>query len=168
MACRVLWTELAWASMHLSPPAPWVVGPALEWQVGEMNDAGEVLLTIYERIRALSPGAAAVVDASFGLHVSESVHCSACKKVTHLSEYTQYFFNTQVGGVVGCIRCGRVLIRVHALPVAWNDRPRCSLPGTSAGHRASPDGRVSSPQWAGGQHGHAAARCGEPAPEELR
>ena len=40
-------------------------------QMGEMNDAGEVLLTIYERIRSVSAQAAAVVDAVFGLSVYE-------------------------------------------------------------------------------------------------
>ena len=36
-----------------------------------MNDAGEVLLTIYERIRAMGPAGQRAVDSSFGLRVSE-------------------------------------------------------------------------------------------------
>ena len=61
-----------------------------------MNDAGEVLLTIYERVMGVSPAAAAAVDATFGLSVSEHVQCSSCRKVTQQSSYTQYFYNTQV------------------------------------------------------------------------
>ena len=69
-----------------------------------MNDAGEVLLTIYELI---NQGVAALrqygmaadvadLDAIFGLAVHEYVHCSACQLSSHDSHYTQYFYNTQV------------------------------------------------------------------------
>ena len=40
-------------------------------QVGEMNDAGEVLLTLYERIREADPDGATMVDGTFGLSVFE-------------------------------------------------------------------------------------------------
>ena len=70
----------------------------LPFPAGEMNDAGEVLLSIYERVMGVSSAAAAAVDATFGLSVSEQVQCSSCRKVTQQSSYTQYFYNTQVGG----------------------------------------------------------------------
>jgi hypothetical protein len=65
-----------------------------------MNDAGEVLLTIYEQIRALALARRAelVVDDVFGLAVTEAVNCHKCGETTHQSCYVQYFYNTQVGG----------------------------------------------------------------------
>ena len=69
------------------------LSPALP---GEMNDAGEVLLTLFEHVMGVAPAAAAAVDATFGLSVSEHVQCSACCKVTQQSSYTQFFYNTQV------------------------------------------------------------------------
>ena len=36
-----------------------------------MNDAGEVLLTLYERIREADPDGATMVDGTFGLSVFE-------------------------------------------------------------------------------------------------
>ena len=33
--------------------------------------------------------------------VREEVHCAACGKTTHQNAYTQYFYNTQVGGWAG-------------------------------------------------------------------
>ena len=46
-----------------------------------MNDASEVLYTLYESINAYA-GAASPVDAIFGLSVKEGVHCH-CGKETH-------------------------------------------------------------------------------------
>lgn len=73
-----------------------------------MNDAGELLLTIYEHVRALSSASgrggsthassASAVDDVFGLTVTEAVNCQKCGQTTHQSCYTQYFYNTQVGG----------------------------------------------------------------------
>lgn len=63
-----------------------------------MNDAGEVLLSIYERVMGVADPAGHAVNALFGLCVSEHVQCGACGKATHQNTYTQYFHNTQVGG----------------------------------------------------------------------
>ncbi len=57
-----------------------------------MSDAAEVLGAIYDSLRAV-PGGGALVDAVFGLHVAERVHCAACGRDTHASAYTQYFYN---------------------------------------------------------------------------
>jgi hypothetical protein len=76
-----------------------------------MNDAGEVLLTIYELInqgvsalRNYGMAADVDLDAAFGLTVHEYVHCAACDLNTHDSRYTQYFYNTQVGGADKALR----------------------------------------------------------------
>jgi hypothetical protein len=61
-------------------------------RAGEMSDAAEVLGAIYDSLRA-APGGGALVDAVFGLHVAERVHCAACGRDTHASAYTQYFYN---------------------------------------------------------------------------
>ena len=60
-----------------------------------MNDAGEVLLTLYERIREVSAaqGLPSQPDLIFGLPVAEALHCSACGVTSHQTSYTQYFFN---------------------------------------------------------------------------
>lgn len=106
-----------------------------------MNDAGEVLLTIYERVMGVSRAAAAAVDAIFGLSVSEHVQCSSCRKVTQQSSYTQYFYNTQVGGGVagspfGDASCVLQPMRAfqvvphrsgeHFLRMALNQQPACA------------------------------------------
>ena len=46
-----------------------------------MNDASEVLYTLYESINGAA-GAASPVDATFGLSVKEGVHCQ-CGTITH-------------------------------------------------------------------------------------
>eukprot|EP00887_Chlorella_sp_A99_P005120 scaffold25.g5120.t1 len=69
--------------------------PNAQFQVGEMSDAGEVLLTLYERIHGMSQEAADQVDACFGLRVREAVNCGQCGRTTQQNEYTQFFFNTQ-------------------------------------------------------------------------
>lgn len=77
-----------------------------------MSDAAEVLLCVYERAMevAARQGRPACVDATFGLAVAESVHCHRCGKVTQQSDYVQYCYNTQVGGVGGgwwvCLQWG--------------------------------------------------------------
>ena len=75
--------------------------PGRLFQVGEMSDAGEVLLAIYDCIAGVttSRGLPAIVDHVFGLHVSESVHCSACGKGSHESSYVQYFYNVPATGL---------------------------------------------------------------------
>ncbi len=60
---------------------------------GEMSDAAEVMSAIYDSLRTV-PGGGELVDAVFGLHVEECVHCSACGRDTHKSAYTQFFYNT--------------------------------------------------------------------------
>ena len=65
-----------------------------------MNDAGEVLLTIYERVMEVLPqqeGAqASPIQRSFGLPVDEHVHCHSCGRVTQQCSYTQFYHNIQV------------------------------------------------------------------------
>ena len=65
---------------------------------GQMSDAAEVLLCVYERVMEVAGGLGrpSGIDATFGLVVREEVHCHRCGKVTHQSSYTQYFHNTQV------------------------------------------------------------------------
>ena len=59
-----------------------------------MNDAGEVLLTLYERVRGAckAAGLPSAPDAIFGLEVSEALRCS-CGVTSHQHSYTQFFFN---------------------------------------------------------------------------
>jgi hypothetical protein len=61
-----------------------------------MSDAAEVLDAIYQQINAAT--GAAGVEALFGSALREEVHCADCGRTTQQSAYTQYFFNTQVGG----------------------------------------------------------------------
>ncbi|KAK9830628.1 hypothetical protein WJX81_006901 [Elliptochloris bilobata] len=65
---------------------------AAAFRIGEMSDAAEVLGEIYDSLRAVQ-GGGELVDAVFGLHVSEHVHCGACGKDTHVNAYTQFFYN---------------------------------------------------------------------------
>ena len=39
------------------------------------------------------PGGGELVDRVFGLRVREGVHCGACGRDTHASEYVQFFYN---------------------------------------------------------------------------
>ncbi|PSC67694.1 Inactive ubiquitin carboxyl-terminal hydrolase 54 isoform A [Micractinium conductrix] len=73
--------------------------PGQQYRVGEMNDAGEVLLTLYERAMGVSEGAASAVNEIFGLPVSECVRCHKCGRTTHNSSYTQYFYNIQAAAL---------------------------------------------------------------------
>ena len=74
----------------------WTVASA-----GEMSDAGETLLSMYDQIREASTQTAGILDLVLGLRVSEAVVCSSCRKVTHSHAYTQYFYNTRVSGWSG-------------------------------------------------------------------
>lgn len=76
--------------------------PPKHTTTGEMSDAGETLLAMFEMIREASPAAAHALDRLFGLHVREAVHCTElhCRKVTHQNAYVQYFYNTRVRGRV--------------------------------------------------------------------
>lgn len=57
---------------------------------GEMSDAGELVLVLYEHIEAAAPGPpAAQLDAAFGLRVHEAVRCPKCPKTTQERRYTQ-------------------------------------------------------------------------------
>ncbi|PRW57916.1 ubiquitin carboxyl-terminal hydrolase [Chlorella sorokiniana] len=71
--------------------------PGQGFSLGEMNDAAELLLCVYEKVmEAEGPsGRANELAATFGLAVREEVHCAACGKTTHQNAYTQYFYNTQ-------------------------------------------------------------------------
>ncbi|PRW56655.1 ankyrin repeat [Chlorella sorokiniana] len=79
--------------------------PGQQFQLGEMSDAGETLLAMYESIREAHPAAGAALDALFGLRVREEVVCRdpACRKVTHDHEYTQHFFNTRATALRGAV-----------------------------------------------------------------
>lgn len=57
------------------------------------------------RIHLLSPQGMAALSPYrpsqvFGLAVTEAVNCSKCGDTTHQSQYTQYFYNTQVRRLV--------------------------------------------------------------------
>ena len=72
-----------------------------------MSDAAEVLLSLYERVMEAEGGLVrpSQLIGTVGLEVREEVHCGQCGKATHQASYTQYFYNTQVGGCVGaCVR----------------------------------------------------------------
>ena len=56
-----------------------------------MSDASEVMSAIHDSLRAI-PGGGELVDAVFGLHVAERVHCAACRMDTHAHAYTQFFY----------------------------------------------------------------------------
>ena len=94
---------------------------------GEMNDAGEVLLTIYERAMGMSPAAAAAVNALCGLAISERVQCASCSKATQQSSYIQYFYSIQVCVCWGRLPCAKhdaafaracCIVAMHDLPLA--------------------------------------------------
>ena len=68
-----------------------------------MSDAAEVLLSLYERVMEVEGqlGRPSQLVDAVGLDVREEVHCGQCGKSTHQASYTQYFYNTQVGGRAG-------------------------------------------------------------------
>ncbi|DBA77474.1 TPA: hypothetical protein ACH3X1_009298 [Trebouxia sp. C0004] len=75
--------------------------PGARFQVGEMSDAGEVVMALYKQlipvaIKANQPG---LLDHIFGLHVKEEVHCCKCSATTHEHEYVQYFYVVMASGI---------------------------------------------------------------------
>lgn len=74
-----------------------------------MSDAAEVLLSLYERVMEAEArlGLPSQLISAVGLEVREEVHCGQCGKATHQASYTQYFYNTQVGGWLGAGGGGR-------------------------------------------------------------
>ncbi|KAI7841106.1 hypothetical protein COHA_005331 [Chlorella ohadii] len=82
--------------------------PSQEFKMGEMSDAGELLLVLYEHIQAAAPAeaAAAAVDRAFGLHIAEAVRCQKCGRVTQEGRYTQYFHNVPAVALRGSLRSG--------------------------------------------------------------
>jgi uncharacterized UBP type Zn finger protein len=57
---------------------------------GEMSDAGELLLVLFEHMKGVAPAVAgAAVDAVFGLRVAEAVECQSCGRETQQCRYTQ-------------------------------------------------------------------------------
>ena len=81
-----------------------------------MSDAAEVLGAIYDSLRTVA-GGAALVDAVFGLHVAERVHCNACGKDTHANQYTQFFYNAPA-----------TALRLQARRISRLHLPGCFLP----------------------------------------
>ncbi|KAK9808861.1 hypothetical protein WJX72_005355 [[Myrmecia] bisecta] len=74
------------------------------FELGEMNDASEVLLVLYEALKGAQdskgvPEEQQLVERSFGLHVTEAVCCGACDLRTQESAYTQYFYNTSAAAL---------------------------------------------------------------------
>lgn len=73
--------------------------PGRSFGLGEMNDAAELLMTLYSCAHEVGPEGAAAIDATFGLRVRESVRCPHCRRRdgspldTHENDYVQYFFN---------------------------------------------------------------------------
>lgn len=82
--------------------------PSQEFKMGEMSDAGELLLVLYEHIRAAAPAeaAAGAVDSAFGLHIAEAVRCQKCGRVTQEGRYTQYFHNVPAAALRGSLGAG--------------------------------------------------------------
>ncbi|KAK9916146.1 hypothetical protein WJX75_009305 [Coccomyxa subellipsoidea] len=76
-------------------------------RLGEMSDAGEVLGEILNAVSA-TRGAADLVDACFGLHVSERVVCATCgQKPAHVNEYTELIFTVSATAVMRQLRATR-------------------------------------------------------------
>ncbi|KAL4450740.1 hypothetical protein ABPG77_001096 [Micractinium sp. CCAP 211/92] len=69
------------------------------FRLGEMSDAGETLLSMFEQIQDASHGSRATLDRLFGLRVAESAKCSHCGAVTHKNAYTQFFYNTRASAL---------------------------------------------------------------------
>ncbi|KAL4437094.1 hypothetical protein ABPG75_004233 [Micractinium tetrahymenae] len=79
--------------------------PGQEFKIGEMSDAGELLLVLYEHLKAAAPGRpAAELDAAFGLHVHEAVRCTKCPRTTQEQRYTQYFCNVSAAALRASLR----------------------------------------------------------------
>ena len=89
-----------------------------------MNDAGEVLLTIYERVMDLTGQSQdGPVQRIFGLPVDEHVQCHSCGRITQQNNYTQFYQNIVVGAG-GAGRKGDVLLlavrrAAPPVPASW-------------------------------------------------
>lgn len=94
-SCRPAAPTLRASPLPANPPLS--CGPPPAPPAGEMNDAAEVLLSVYDKVMEVAAGLdrLAGVDATFGLAVEESVHCRVCGKDSLQTSYTQYFYNTQ-------------------------------------------------------------------------
>jgi len=85
------------------------------FRVGEMNDANELLDTIYDCIALADPSTASgtvrgtrgqIVDNSFGLMVSEAVQCGQCGKVTHqVGEHYEHMLVVSAASLQLCNMC---------------------------------------------------------------
>ena len=85
------------------------------FRVGEMNDANELLDTIYDCIALADPSTASgmvrgtrgqIVDSSFGLMVSEAVQCGQCGKVTHqVGEHFEHMLVVSAASLQLCNAC---------------------------------------------------------------
>ena len=131
--CCPLPVQAAWLTLPAASPCPCL--PA-----GEMSDAAEVLLSLYERVMEAEArlGLPSQLISTVGLEVREEVHCGQCGKATHQASYTQYFYNTQVGrwreGEGGRSGCDWWLLFPQALPHLLSiDQPcHCLLPPLQA------------------------------------
>lgn len=71
---------------------------------GEMSDAGEVFGEILNAVGAVR-GGGELVNACFGLRISEHVVCGPCgQKATHISEYTEHIFTVSATAVMRQLR----------------------------------------------------------------
>jgi hypothetical protein len=77
------------AAVHCHDHAEHAVLPASSSAAGEMSDAGELLLVLYEHLKAAAAEAGASVDAVFGLRVAEAVLCGQCGMETQGGQYVQ-------------------------------------------------------------------------------
>lgn len=82
--------------------------PGSAFGQGEMSDAGEVLLTVYECILAAEkavgvPPHRSSVEATFGLHLREWVWCGDCQLATHHHSFMQCFYDTQAAALRSCM-----------------------------------------------------------------
>ncbi|KAL4433821.1 hypothetical protein ABPG75_000262 [Micractinium tetrahymenae] len=97
------------------------------FRLGEMNDAGEVLLTIYESIQAVEQAQhlPSSMEAVVGLPVQEGVYCPTCELASHKTSYTQYFYNAQASAAG----------MQELLARAMEQRRRCILGANTMGKR---------------------------------
>lgn len=105
-----------------------------------MNDAGEVLLTIYERVMDLTGQSQdGPVQRIFGLPVDEHVQCHSCGRITQQNNYTQFYQNIVVGaggrGGKGVFCCwGRA---APPAPASWSSH-HSQRGATTSVHLACP------------------------------
>ncbi|BDA44359.1 probable inactive ubiquitin carboxyl-terminal hydrolase 54 at C-terminar half [Coccomyxa sp. Obi] len=111
------------------------------FQIGEMSDAAEVLGAIYDSLAEVPVGKQ-LVEAVFGLHVSEAVHCGKCGRDTHRNTYTQFFhtvpatalrLQAMISGADGALPpLGRLLGDIEA-----QDQKSCDTDEHGCGERNS-------------------------------